>query len=91
MAKLRLPSLTLRAARHGLLAFGLALLAQGRARAEEEASPGVVLPLTELERVEGHSVRRIDVVGDVEPQVERSRLDRARRQPGPPATASVGP
>jgi outer membrane protein insertion porin family len=63
MAKLRLPSLTLRAARHGLLAFGLALLAQGRARAEEEASPGVVLPLTELERVEGHSVRRIDVVG----------------------------
>jgi outer membrane protein insertion porin family len=64
MAQLRSFTSAMRAARLGLVAFGLGVLVHGTARAgDEEASAGVVLPPTELERVEGHPVRRIDVVG----------------------------
>lgn len=64
MAQLRSFTSAMRAARLGLVAFGLGVLVHGTARAgDEEPSAGVVLPPTELERVEGHPVRRIDVVG----------------------------
>ncbi len=67
MAQLRTPIVSLRAAARARLGIALAAVAglvAPRARAQEEHATGaVVLPPTELERVDGQTVRRIDVVG----------------------------